>query len=254
MKLAFFLGCFLLGTAANSHMDMTLADWKKETPGKQVMIWQYVSDCSVVISQMPQWKELMATYKPEGPVLIATTDIGNEAGVHAEGYNLTQYLKYCATGGSCVLYGPDGDPDRLQRYSYSMNYGDLLKWVTQNLGPPVPPAPTPPPSPGPPTPTPPHDCQAQCVAAGHCCTGVLSSFNHPSCAMGCIISGLTSSVDECKQICLDNDGKCMWSLKGNNFNNCEDCPQGCSSKDGVQECLQGCVFSSNSTNPQPLQI
>lgn len=57
--------------------------------------------------------------------------------------------------------------------------------------------PRPPPPPTPPAPTPPA-CEAQCIKEGHCCSGRISSYQHPSCAMGCAIARHTSNLEECQ--------------------------------------------------------
>lgn len=104
-------------------------------------------------------------------------------------------------------------------------------------GPPDPPSPpTPAPAPTPPT------CEAQCAAQGHCCSGRISSYQHPSCAMGCLAAAHTSSVDECQQACRNGDQKCEWSIAGIDMNNCQDCPSGCDASDGVEECFSGCAL------------
>ena len=70
-----------------------------------------------------------------------------------------------------------------------------------------------------------------------------SSYNHPSCAMGCAFGKVTSSVLACKSACHTADNKCTWTLKNLSGNNCVNCPHGCDASDGVQECLQGCEFA-----------
>ena len=89
----------------------------------------------------------------------------------------------------------------------------------------------------------PSSCEQGCVDAGHCCTGMSSSYNHPSCAMGCAFGKVTSSVLACKSACHTADNKCTWTLKNLSGNNCVNCPHGCDASDGVQECLQGCEFA-----------
>eukprot|EP01065_Artemidia_motanka_P031351 TRINITY_DN3767_c0_g1_i1.p1 TRINITY_DN3767_c0_g1~~TRINITY_DN3767_c0_g1_i1.p1 ORF type:complete len:769 (+),score=237.69 TRINITY_DN3767_c0_g1_i1:78-2384(+) len=110
--------------------------------------------------------------------------------------------------------------------------------------PPSPPRPTPAPPPATPAPPPPSTCDGWCLSAGHCCNGTISSYNHPSCAMGCFIAKHTSSVTECESQCRQNDNKCSWSIAGTAMNNCEVCPKvdgrDCSAEDGVSECLFGC--------------
>merc|ERR1712176_1617407 len=77
--------------------------------------------------------------------------------------------------------------------------------------PPSPPRPwTPPPSPPPPPPA--KNCEEWCTNAGHCCTGTVSSFQHPSCAMGCTIAKHPESLMECQQKCHGADNTCSWSI------------------------------------------
>merc|ERR1712146_197917 len=109
--------------------------------------------------------------------------------------------------------------------------GSIFVRVKGHAGP-SPPSPTP--APGPTT------CEGWCQSAGHCCTGSISSYKHPSCAMGCEIARNTASLAECQQKCRDNDNKCTWSIGGIDMNNCQDCPSGCDASDGVSECLYGC--------------
>lgn len=109
--------------------------------------------------------------------------------------------------------------------------------------PPSPPRPVPTPAPTPPAPTP-TTCEGWCTDAGHCCVGAVSSYNHPSCAMGCFIAKNTKSVEECKSTCLANDKTCTWKIGGQTMSNCQSCPSGCSAAGGVDECLFGCEHGS----------
>lgn len=85
-------------------------------------------------------------------------------------------------------------------------------------------------------------CLEKCAQAGHCCTGDVSSFQHPSCAMGCSVSKHVGSLSECRTQCLDNDNTCSPWGPDNSFNNCGNCPSGCDASGGVLECLAGCQF------------
>jgi hypothetical protein len=51
-------------------------------------------------------------------------------------------------------------------------------------------------------------CEQQCLhgvpgglALGHCCTGLFSASNQPSCAMGCLIARHTTSLHACEEEC-----------------------------------------------------
>lgn len=98
-------------------------------------------------------------------------------------------------------------------------------------------------------------CEDKCASAGHCCSGGDSSFQHPSCAMGCIVSKHTGSVDECQAKCLENDNTCdHWYSGGEEFRNCNECPSGCDASGGVQECLDGCTYGFSSRNGLETQV
>ena len=88
----------------------------------------------------------------------------------------------------------------------------------------------------------PGNCTASCVAAGHCCVGNVSSYNQPSCTMGCTIARGTALVGACQRTCLDisRNGSC--DVPAWRFNLCENCPPGCKSP-SVDECLAGCAFA-----------
>ena len=58
----------------------------------------------------------------------------------------------------------------------------------------------------------PASCEDSCAKAGHHCVGATSSFQHPSCAMGCTISQHTESVNDCKATCRKNDNICNWNI------------------------------------------
>jgi hypothetical protein len=93
-------------------------------------------------------------------------------------------------------------------------------------------------------------CEAQCKAAGHCCEGAVSSYNHPSCAMGCaMVAAGAKSVAECKAACVGGDNTCAWHAYGIDFNNCENCPKGCDASDGVSECELGCELAFGQGGP-----
>jgi len=102
------------------------------------------------------------------------------------------------------------------------------------------PLPVPPPPPAPPSPPAPTTCEGWCTSADHCCVGTVSSYQHPSCAQGCIIARNTASLQECKDTCTANDGTCSWSIGGMDMSNCDSCPDGCDASAGVAECYYGC--------------
>jgi hypothetical protein len=84
-------------------------------------------------------------------------------------------------------------------------------------------------------------CQDACKANGHCCVGSTSSYQHPSCAMGCLIARAgASDVGACEDACRAADGRCSATFRNESFNMCESCPAGCDASDGVGECLEGC--------------
>jgi len=96
-------------------------------------------------------------------------------------------------------------------------------------------------------------CEAKCATASHCCTGDTSSFQHPSCAMGCVVSQYTRTVSECQAQCLKGDNTCTWHF-GESFDNCGECPSGCDASGGVGECYEGCVFGFASPLSSPVTV
>eukprot|EP00040_Diaphanoeca_grandis_P043546 m.9603 g.9603 ORF g.9603 m.9603 type:complete len:763 (+) comp7821_c0_seq1:110-2398(+) len=44
-------------------------------------------------------------------------------------------------------------------------------------------------------------CEERCIGAGHCCTGNISSCQHPSCYMGCEIAVQLKTETQCNQTC-----------------------------------------------------
>ena len=91
----------------------------------------------------------------------------------------------------------------------------------------------------------PASCEDSCAKAGHYCVGATSSFQHPSCAMGCTIAKHTGSVSDCEATCRKNDNTCDWSIAGIPQNNCGSCPKG--NPSGVSGCLAGCKFGFGSS-------
>ncbi len=89
--------------------------------------------------------------------------------------------------------------------------------------------------------TPPPSCEDQCKAEGHCCEGMVSSYQHPSCAMGCAMaSGGAKDLAECEATCHAADGQCQFTFHDLELQMCANCPDGCDASDGVGECLEGC--------------
>ena len=85
-------------------------------------------------------------------------------------------------------------------------------------------------------------CQEACADAGHCCTGDVSSWQTPSCAMGCTIAAALPTVAECMAECDACNRKVSCSFKNHTFNLAGSCPAGCDASDGVSECYEGCKF------------
>lgn len=85
-------------------------------------------------------------------------------------------------------------------------------------------------------------CEQRCTAAGHCCTGSTSGYQHPSCAQGCTVARGTASVAACKAVCAAADDKCSWAFNGTQMSNCGSCPSTCCNAVVVGECAQGCEF------------
>ena len=55
-------------------------------------------------------------------------------------------------------------------------------------------------------------CEQRCTAAGHCCVGTTSGYQHPSCAQGCIVATGTKTRAACNAVCAAADGKCTWTF------------------------------------------
>ena len=77
-------------------------------------------------------------------------------------------------------------------------------------------------------------CADQCKAAGFCCEGHTSSWNSPSCAMGCLFADLDDVTSEelCKAECKKYDKQCNFQINGQQWTNCQQCP----CKGGEAEC------------------
>eukprot|EP00039_Didymoeca_costata_P023769 m.8181 g.8181 ORF g.8181 m.8181 type:complete len:1067 (-) comp3851_c0_seq2:220-3420(-) len=88
-------------------------------------------------------------------------------------------------------------------------------------------------------------CTDVCVALGHCCVGTVSSYLHPSCAMGCQFAELTETLQDCVNTCDTADGHASITVKNETFNMGGSCPTGCSAEDGKAECYLGCKLKHN---------
>lgn len=100
----------------------------------------------------------------------------------------------------------------------------------------------------------PKTCGDGCIAAGHCCTGLESSWQHPSCAMGCALGRESATIDACVAECHAADNKCAWTISNLTGNNCGSCASGCSAADGVGECVLGCelAFGQDMRQEKPI--
>ena len=108
-------------------------------------------------------------------------------------------------------------------------------------------------------------CQSRCVTSGHCAEGQISACQKPSCAMGCILAGRTSSIAACKASCAiaaDPDSGCEftvvspagpWHLPEDRYQNqtLQMCSNGPILSNGTQcsscggpECQPGCEFGA----------
>jgi len=86
-------------------------------------------------------------------------------------------------------------------------------------------------------------CEQRCAAAGHCCVGATSGWQHPSCAQGCIVAQHTASLAACEAACDAADGKCNWKIDSIQMTNCQSCPSTCCNAVVADECRQGCGFA-----------
>eukprot|EP00937_MAST-01D_sp_MAST-1D-sp2_P006054 g6054.t1 len=94
-------------------------------------------------------------------------------------------------------------------------------------------------------------CEQGCAAAGHCCVGLSSSFNNPSCAMGCWFANHSdvASQDACRAVCDQaSAANCKFDFENASTNMCESCPTGCDAADGVGECYTGCRLAFGGDN------
>jgi hypothetical protein len=63
----------------------------------------------------------------------------------------------------------------------------------------------------------------------HCCVGLNSTGQTPSCAMGCLLGKHTTTLTECRANCDQAHGQCSWSSPatgGATFNLCASCASG----------------------------
>lgn len=69
-------------------------------------------------------------------------------------------------------------------------------------------------------------CTAGCRKADHCCVGLVSGCQHPSCDMGCLLGvNYTTSVEQCEAKCKGCDAKCFCKIdKDVTFEMCGECP------------------------------
>ena len=86
-------------------------------------------------------------------------------------------------------------------------------------------------------------CEQRCAAAGHCCVGTTSAYQHPSCAQGCLAAEATKTLQACEAICAAADNKCSWALNATQMSNCGSCPSTCCNAVVTGECKQGCSFA-----------
>ena len=96
-------------------------------------------------------------------------------------------------------------------------------------------------------------CPDKCSSLGHCCVGLRSGCQHPSCAMGCAIAQTSQAVSECEAACDEADNKCSHTHKGVQLNMCHECPPKCGTavhngkcggaEGGTDGCKLGCQIA-----------
>jgi len=100
-------------------------------------------------------------------------------------------------------------------------------------------------------------CEDKCHASGHCCTGLVSCDQQPSCAQGCAIATVTPSLDECVATCLKVPNHCTFLVGNLTLQTCAGCcawspsipappglnPDADCSPSNAGGCLQGCHYA-----------
>lgn len=107
-----------------------------------------------------------------------------------------------------------------------------------------------------PPPIKPLSCEEKCAASGHCCSGLVSSDQQPSCAMGCAIGQTGATLEKCRSVCLQMPHQCTFKFQNLTFQMCSNCnwkpdqkiPPGLSpfascASYNVGECLIGCSYA-----------
>merc|ERR1712166_697838 len=91
-------------------------------------------------------------------------------------------------------------------------------------------------------------CEQQCQSSGYTCksctnTNCASSYNHPSCAMGCYMGHLSKTVQACESACDKGDNQCGWTFRATVMSNCQgsdNCPNQNRRGSSNAECKAGC--------------
>jgi len=112
-------------------------------------------------------------------------------------------------------------------------------------------------------------CVQRCQSAGYTCGSCTnlktgedegrgnqncgSSYNHPSCAMGCHMGQLSTNEKDCENECDKNDNQCTWVFRATLMSNCgsgSGCPGQNRRDSSSYECKIGCrqAFMGHNTN------
>lgn len=92
-------------------------------------------------------------------------------------------------------------------------------------------------------------CEQSCYKKGYTCKAVVnnqngaSTYNHPSCAMGCYMGKNSYTAGDCKTECDKNDNTCYWLFRATQMSNCgsdDNCPGQSRRGSTNAECKIGC--------------
>jgi hypothetical protein len=113
-------------------------------------------------------------------------------------------------------------------------------------------------------------CQKQCDDEGQCCTGLVSSYNLPSCAMGCQIATVVETEKACLDACTklaakvkvqgkpDANPPCTAEVGGLQLQLCQTCPcppgtavcpATARCKGSLEGCKNGCTWAKVGKTP-----
>lgn len=100
-------------------------------------------------------------------------------------------------------------------------------------------------------------CDKKCAESGHCCLGLESCNQQPSCSQGCALAGATSSLEECQAVCRKMPAHCTYTQGNLSLGMCAGCcswtpsnpappgysPYSTCSPMSPDECEDGCAYA-----------